>query len=62
MSAAERMMLSNDALYLARRLVVHSNDPTIAIEVDHLSHRGEAWFHQELVALRLTVRSVLTIH
>ena len=49
MSKSERMILSNDALYLARRLLPHSDDPIIAIEMDHLTHRGENWFNQELV-------------
>jgi hypothetical protein len=51
MSTGERMILSNDALHLAHRLVPHSDDPTVAIEMQRLSQCGQVWFNQELVRL-----------
>jgi hypothetical protein len=51
MSTGERMILSNDALHSAHRLVPHSDDPTVAIEMQRLSQCGQVWFNQELVRL-----------
>ena len=49
MTTAERMILTNDARYLAHRLVPHSNDPSVAIEMQRLTEIDHAWFNQELV-------------
>ena len=49
MTTGERMILSNDALYLAHRLVPHSDDLTVAAEMRLLSQCGQVWFSLEVV-------------
>ena len=50
MTLAKRMRASNDALYLAHRLALHSIDDDIVREVQMLNLYGQSCFNQEVVS------------
>jgi len=49
MSSGQKMRMSNEALYLAHRLLPHSSELSIAAEIQRLTQCGNSWFTQELV-------------